>query len=67
MLNLLVKVSTDSELLNHCIHLVDVWIYIGHWSKALHWTTPTPLSDLEVSVTDIEILLYFLIKVFRVS
>ena len=38
------------------IELVDTLPDVGYWSKPLHCIIPNPLSDLEVKVTDSEIL-----------
>ena len=36
--------------------LVHVWYYDRYWSKILQSTIPTPIHDLEVKVTDLELL-----------
>ena len=36
--------------------LVHVWYDDEYWSKILHRTIPTPICDLKVKVTDLELL-----------
>ena len=36
--------------------LVFVWYEVKYWSKILHSTIPTPVHDLKVKVTDLELL-----------
>ena len=38
--------------------LVHIWYDDRYWSKILHSTIPTPIHDLKVKVTDLEINLY---------
>ena len=56
MLKFLVKVIKSLYLLTHLIELVDTLPDVIYWSKVLCCIIPTPVSDLDVKVTDIEIL-----------
>ena len=47
--------------------LVYIWYDDRYWSKILFSTIPTPMHDLKVNVTDLELLLTFYVKVFRTS
>ena len=50
--------------------LVYVWYDDRQWSKILLSTIPTPMHDLKVKVTDLELrtfMLKFYVKVFRAS
>ena len=48
--------------------LVHVWSDDRCWSKILHSAIPTPIHDLKIKVTDLELLfLSFTLKVFRTS
>ena len=49
------------------MELVYIWHDYWYWSKILLATIPTPTYDLEVKVTDLEIMLKFCIKVFKIS
>ena len=56
MLKFLVKVFISPYLLNMWMNLVDT-LHVGrYWSEVLFCTTMTHLGDLEVKVTDLEIL-----------
>ena len=48
--------------------LVHVWCDDRYWSKILHSTSPTPIHDLKVKVTDLTtFMLKYYVKVFRTS
>ena len=66
MFKFLVKVIKSLYLLTHLIELVDTLPDVIYWSKVLCCTIPTPVSDLEVKVTDIEIS-YCLTCLFHIS
>ena len=51
-----VKVFRTSLFPNPMMDLVHVWYDDGYWSKILHSTIPTPIRDLKVKVTDLELL-----------
>ena len=56
MLKFLVKVFTSLYLLNMLMDQVDT-LHVGtYWSEVLCGTISTDLGDLEVKVTDLEIL-----------
>ena len=43
--------------------LVHVWYGDRYWSKIFHSTIPTPIHDLKVKVTDLELLCWsFMLK-----
>ena len=66
MLKFLVKVFKSLYLLNLWMDLVDILPDVRYWSEVLCYTVLTHISDLEVKVTDFEIIcLSFLVKVFR--
>ena len=46
--------------------LVNIWYDDRYWSKILFSTIPTPMHDLKVKVTDLD-MLKFNVKVFRTS
>ena len=56
MLKFLVKVFKSLYLLNLWIDLVDTLPDVRYWSEVLRCTITTHISDLEVKVTDFEIL-----------
>ena len=56
MLKILVKVFKSLFLLNPWMDLVDTLPDVRYWSKVLCCTITTHISDLEVKVTDFEIL-----------
>ena len=56
MLKFLVKVFTSLYLLNPLMELVDTFPDVRYWSEVLCCTITTHMGDLEVKVTDIEIL-----------
>ena len=56
MLTVLVKVFKSLYLLNPWMELVDTFSDIRYWSEVLCCTIITHISDLEVKVTDFEIL-----------
>ena len=47
--------------------LVHVWCGDRYWSKILHSAIPTPIHDFKVKVTDLELLCYSFVLVFRTS
>ena len=60
----MVKVFISLYLLKLLMDQVDT-LHVGrYWSDVLFCIIMTHLSDLEVKVTDLEILLEFLVKVF---
>ena len=62
MLKLLVKVFKSLYLLNLWMDLVDT--DVRYWSEVLWCTIMTHISDLEVKVTDIEILKFLDVYIF---
>ena len=50
------KVFRTSLFPNLMMDLVHVWYDDGYWSKILQTTIPTPIHDLKVKVTDLELL-----------
>ena len=66
MLKFLVKVFKSLYYLTLWMDLVDILSDRRQWSETLCCTILTHVSDLEVKVTDFEMLrLIFLVKVFR--
>ena len=63
-LQFLVKVFKSLYLLNLWMDLVDTLPNVKYWPEVLYCTITTHFSDLEVKVTDFEILI-FLVKAFR--
>ena len=53
---ILVKVFISQYLLNMLMHQVDFFHVGRYWSQVLYSTIMTHLNDLEVKVTDFEIL-----------
>ena len=51
-----VKVFRTSIFPNPMLDLVHVWYVDGYWSKILHSNIPTPIHDLKIKVTDLELL-----------
>ena len=47
--------------------LVCVWYDDEYWSKLLQSTIPTPIHDLKVKVTDLDLYVKVYVKVFRTS
>ena len=60
----MVKVFISLYLLKLLMDQVDTLHDGTYWSDVLFCTIMTYLGDLEVKVTDLEILLEFLVKVF---
>ena len=60
----MVKVFISLYLLKLLMDQVDTLHDGTYWSDVLFCTIMTHLGDLEVKVTDLEILLEFLVKVF---
>ena len=56
MLKFLVKVFKSLYLLNLWMDLVDTLPDVRYWSEVLYCTITTHIDDLEVNVTDFEIL-----------
>ena len=68
MLKFYVKGFRTSLFPNTIVDLVHAWYDVGYPSKILHSTIPTPIYDLKVKVTDLELfILKFYVKVFRIS
>ena len=55
LLKFCVKVLRNSLFPNPMMDLVCVWYDNRYWSKILHNTIPTPIHDLKVKVTDLEL------------
>ena len=55
MLKFYVKVFRTSLFPNPMMDLVHVWYDDRYWSKLLFITVPTPIHDLKVKVTDLEL------------
>ena len=51
-----IKVFKTSLFPNPLIDLVYIWYDDRYWSKILFSTIPTPMHDLKVKVTDLELL-----------
>ena len=49
------KVFRTSLFPNTMMDLVHVWYDHRCWSKIIHSTIPTPIHDLKVKVTDLEL------------
>ena len=64
ILKFLVKVFKGLYLLNPWMDLIGTLPDIRYWSEVLCCTITSHIGDLEVKVTDLEIL-KFLVKVFR--
>ena len=56
MLKFYVKIFRTSLFPNPMMYLVYVWCDDGYWSRIVHSTIPTPIHDLKVKVTDLELL-----------
>ena len=56
MLKFFVKVFRTSLFPNPLMDLVYIWYDDRYWSKILFSTIPTPMHDLKVKVTDLELL-----------
>ena len=56
MLKFLDKVFISLYLLNPWMDLVDTLPDVRYWSEVLSWTITTHISDLDVNVTDFEVL-----------
>ena len=68
MLTFYVKVFRTSFFPNPLMDLVYIWYDNRYWSKILFSTIPTPMHDLTVKVTDLELLCQsFALKFFRTS
>ena len=50
-----VEVFRTSLFPNPMMDLVHVWFDDRYWSKILHSTIPTPIHDLKVKVTDLQL------------
>ena len=55
MLKFYVKVFRTSLFPDPMMDLVHVWYDDRYWSKILFSTIPTPIHDLKVKVTDLEL------------
>ena len=64
MLKVLVKVFKSLYLLSPWVDLIDTLPDVRYWAEVLCCTIMTHSSDLEIKVTDFEILRKFWIKVF---
>ena len=63
MLKFYVKVFRTSLFPNPLMDLVYIWYDDRYWSKILFSTNPTPMHDLKLKVTDLELLCqYFMLK-----
>ena len=63
MLKFCVKLFRTSLFPSPMMDLVHVWYHDRYWSKILHSTIPTPIHDLKVKVTDLELsCLSFMLK-----
>ena len=56
MLKFYIKVFKISLFLNPMVKLNYIWSDDSYWSKILFSTIPTPGNDLQIKVTDLEIL-----------
>ena len=56
LLKVLVNVFKSLYLLNPWMDLVDILPHVRYWSEVLCCTITTHISDLEVKVTDFEML-----------
>ena len=58
MLKFCIKVFRTSLFPNPMMDFVHVWCDDRYWSNILHSTIPTPIHDLKVKVTDLELSCY---------